>query len=124
MHTALRARWARFELRWMRDKGRKEKGIQGKKEKKVQCLWQYHHTDVTILFSDNQLAIALTCNHQYHVHTKHIDVHYHFICWVVENRTLHLMYCLTADMLADTLTKVLPLLKVKHFAECLGLCTV
>ena len=28
----------------------------------------------TTLFSDNQSAIALTCNHQYHSRTKHIDV--------------------------------------------------
>ena len=70
--------------------------------------------------SNQNVTIALTCNHQYHVHTKHIDMHYHFIHWVMENRTLHLIYCPTADMLI----KVLPSLKVKHFAECLGLCTV
>jgi hypothetical protein len=33
----------------------------------------------TMLFSDNQAAIALMCNHQYHTWTKHIDVHYHWI---------------------------------------------
>ena len=31
----------------------------------------------TVLFSDNQVAIALTCNHQYHTYTKHIDMYYH-----------------------------------------------
>ena len=80
--------------------------------------------DMTMLFSDNQSAIALTRDHQYHAQTKHIDVCYHFIRWVVENRTLRLVYCPTADMLADTLTKALPLPKVKHFAECLGLRAV
>ena len=34
---------------------------------------------VTTLFSDNQSAITLTKEHQYHAHTKHIDVCYHFI---------------------------------------------
>ena len=34
----------------------------------------------TTLFSDNQLAIALTCDYQYHLRTKHIDMCYHFIC--------------------------------------------
>ena len=76
------------------------------------------------LFLDNQSAIALTRDHQYHTRTKHIDVHCHFIRWVVENRTLHLVYCPTADMLADMLTKALPSPKVKHFAECLGLRVV
>ena len=36
-------------------------------------------TTPTTLFLDNQAAIALTCNHQYHSCMKHIDVQYHFI---------------------------------------------
>src|ERR1700678_354218 len=32
----------------------------------------------TTLFSDNQSAIALTKEHQYHARTKHIDVRFHF----------------------------------------------
>jgi hypothetical protein len=35
--------------------------------------------DMTMLFSDNQSAIALMCDHQYHPRTKHINVRYHFI---------------------------------------------
>ena len=81
-------------------------------------------TDTTTLFSDNQSAIVLTRDHQYHTRTKHINVRYHFIRWVVENGSLHLVYCPTADMIADMLTKALPSPKVKHFAECLGLCAV
>jgi hypothetical protein len=56
--------------------------------------------------------------------TKHIDVRYHFIRWVVENDTLWLVYCPTAGMLADTLTKALPSPNFKHFAACLGLRAV
>ncbi len=81
-------------------------------------------TDATTLFSDNQSAIALTKDHQFHPRTKHIDVRYHFIRWVVENGALRLVYCPTADMVADALTKALPSPKVKHFAECLGLRAV
>lgn len=33
----------------------------------------------TVLFSDNQSAIALTQDHQYHARSKHIDIWYHFI---------------------------------------------
>ena len=33
----------------------------------------------TTLFSDNQAAITLACDHQYHSRTKHINVRYHFI---------------------------------------------
>ena len=78
----------------------------------------------TTLFSDNQSAIALTKDHQYHARTKHIDVRFHFIRYVVENGQLHLIYCPTEDMVADSLTKALPSAKVKHFASELGLAIV
>lgn len=61
----------------------------------------------TILFSDNQSAIALTKDHQYHARTKHIDIRYHFLRWVCENGSIKLTYCPTADMVADALTKPL-----------------
>jgi hypothetical protein len=78
----------------------------------------------TTLFSDNQSAIALTKEHQYHARTKHIDVRYHFIRWIVEEGKLRLIYCPTEEMVADTLTKALPSAKVKHFAACLGLVSI
>ena len=75
------------------------------------------------LFSDNQSAITLTKDYQYHARTKHIDICFHFICWVVDDGKIHLVFCPTNDMVADTLTKVLPSPKVKHFAAELGLRT-
>jgi hypothetical protein len=59
----------------------------------------------TTLFSDNQSAIALTNDHQYHLRTKDIDIRFHFIRWIIENGSLRLVYCPTEDMLADTLRK-------------------
>jgi hypothetical protein len=73
------------------------------------------------LFSDNQSAIALSQDHQYHACTKHIDIHFYFIRWIIEQGSLQLIYCPTDDMIADTLTKALPSAKVKHFASQLGL---
>jgi hypothetical protein len=78
-------------------------------------------TKLMTLFSDNKSAIALSQNLQYHAHTKHIDVRYHFIRWIIENGTIRLVYCPTDDMVADTLTKPLPSPKVKHFVSELGL---
>jgi hypothetical protein len=78
----------------------------------------------TTLFSDNQSAIALTKDHQFHARTKHIDIRFHFIRWIVENGSLRLVYCPTNDMVADALTKALPPPKVKHFAKELGLISV
>ena len=76
----------------------------------------------TTLFSDNQSAIALSKDHQYHTRTKHIDIHFHFICWIINDNKIHLIYCPTNNMVADTLTKALPSPKVKHFTIELGLC--
>jgi len=72
-------------------------------------------TSPTTLFSDNQAAITLTHDHQYHLHMKHIDVRYHWIHWVIEKGSIWLVYCPTDDMVADALTKALPSAKVKHF---------
>ena len=63
-------------------------------------------------------------DHQYHPRTKHIDIRFHFIRWIIENGSLYLIYRPTEDMLADTLTKALPSPKVKHFAAELGLALV
>jgi hypothetical protein len=77
--------------------------------------------DATTLFSDNQSAIALMKEHQYHARTKHIDVRFHFICWIIEDGKLRHIYCPTDEMVADILTKALVSMKVKHFARELGL---
>lgn len=78
----------------------------------------------TTIYSDNQSAIALTKDHRYHARTKHIDIRFHFVRWVVERGSITLVYCPTDDMVADTLTKALPSSKVKHFASRLGLALV
>ena len=80
--------------------------------------------EATMLFLDNQSAIVLTKDHQYHARTKHIDVRFHFIRWIVDNGSLCLIYCPTDDMVVDMLTKALPSPKVKHFMAELGLVSV
>ena len=61
--------------------------------------------NLTILYCNNQATIALTKDGSFHTCTKHIDIHYHFICFVVDSGSFLLLYCPTADMTADTLTK-------------------
>ena len=55
--------------------------------------------EATTLFSDNQSAIALTKDHQYHTITKHIDVRFHFIRWIIENGSIQLIYCPRAQLM-------------------------
>ena len=47
--------------------------------------------------------------------------YYYFICWIVKEGKIHLIYCSTEDIAADIFTKALLLLKVKYFAHQLGL---
>ena len=75
----------------------------------------------TTIFGDNQSAIALATGGQYHPRTKHIDIRYHFIRYIIEAESIKLVYCPTDEQTADPLTKALPSLKVKHFATEMGL---
>ena len=78
----------------------------------------------TTLFSDSKSAIALAKDGHYHARTKHIDIRYHFIRYIIEAETVKLIYCPTDKMTADTLTKALLNVKAKNFANALRLCTV
>ena len=66
----------------------------------------------TTLYCNNQAALKLATDNNYHAHTKHIDIHYHFIRQVVASRDINVTYCPTDDMTADILTKALPHWKV------------
>jgi len=71
-------------------------------------------TLATPLFSDNQGCIALARDPVAHSRTKHIDVRYHYIRELVSYGKATIEYIRTADMLADVLTKPLPLTAFKH----------
>lgn len=64
------------------------------------------------LHIDNQGAQKLAENPVYHKRSKHIDIKFHHIRDLVQNQEVKLVYCPTADMIADILTKNLP--RVKH----------
>jgi len=78
----------------------------------------------TIIHGDNKSAISLANDGQYHSRTKHIDIRYHFICYIIEAGSIKLIYCPTNEQTADTLTKALPSAKAKHFASEMGLRVV
>ena len=75
----------------------------------------------TTLYCNNQSAIALTNDGSFHARMKHIDIHYHFICYVVEDGTIKLLYCPTDTMAANILTKPLPAPCLLSIAQSLGL---
>jgi transposase InsO family protein len=75
----------------------------------------------TTLFCDNQAAIKLAIDDNYHARTKHIDIRFHFIRQTITDGALTLIYCPTDDMTADILTKSLPKWKVSTHVCTLGL---
>ena len=76
----------------------------------------------TTLHCNNQAALTLAVDDNYHARTKHIDICYHFICQCITRKAIDLVYCPTDDMTADILTKALPQWKVICHGLGLGLC--
>jgi len=61
----------------------------------------------TVVYEDNQSAIALANNPVHHGRTKHIDIKYHFVRNRVESQEIRVEYVPTDEMVADALTKPL-----------------
>ena len=61
----------------------------------------------TTIYGDNQGAIALVRNPEFHARTKHIDVNAHHIRELAEDQAVTVQYTPTDQMLADCLTKPL-----------------
>jgi hypothetical protein len=54
---------------------------------------------------NNQSVICMAKKHAYHSKTKHIDVQYHFIRYMVESNKVLLEKLDTLENIADSLTK-------------------
>ena len=62
----------------------------------------------TIIFCDNQAAINLAKNQQYHARSKHTDIQHKFVNEKVADGLVELRYIHASDQVADGLTKTLP----------------
>ena len=78
----------------------------------------------TTLLIDNQSAITLAENPIFHVQTKHIDVHHHWVHEKVEDRNVELKYIPMADQTVDIFMKPLDSVKFEKFCNDLGLSPV
>ena len=71
-------------------------------------LAELHRKDTSrpaIVYEDNQSAISMTRNPQFHGRSKHIAIKYHFIRDETKKGTIDVRYCRSSDMIADILTK-------------------
>ena len=66
-----------------------------------------NHKEPTTIFYDNNSAIALSKNHVFHKRTKHIDMRFHFIIELANNKEICLEFCRFEYQLADIFTKPL-----------------
>ena len=83
----------------------------------TQALWlrrmlgflQHKQDSPTKIFCDSKSAIELTKNLVFHGRSKHIDIKYHFIRDLVQDREIVVDYCKTEEQVADVFTKRLKL---------------
>lgn len=75
----------------------------------------------TTLYMDNQSAIRLVKNPEFHKRTKHIDIRYHFIREKFEAKIFDLEYVETKNMIADVFTKALPAAKFNELISKLNI---
>jgi hypothetical protein len=78
----------------------------------------------TILFSDNQSAIQLAFNPEFHQRTKHVDIKYHMVREQIKRYTFKINYINTADNIADILTKAIAIERFKHLQSLLTPFTI
>ena len=68
----------------------------------------FNQVEPTIIWDDNQGAIAMSENPVMHKRTKHIDIRFHFVRDATARGEIKLSYIPTSDQAADLLTKALP----------------
>mmetsp|Transcript_34231 Transcript_34231/g.82854 ORF Transcript_34231/g.82854 Transcript_34231/m.82854 type:complete len:96 (-) Transcript_34231:9-296(-) len=80
-------------------------------------------SDSKIIFkikTDNQAVIHICRNPVYKGRLRHIDVRYHFVRHLVEQRLAKLEHIPTAENEADSFTKALDLSKACQRSRCRG----
>jgi hypothetical protein len=78
-------------------------------------------THATRILGDNQGALRLVANPEFHARSKHIDVQHHYVRELLENNTISVDYIRTSEMAADCLTKPLKKVQLRANLEMLGL---
>lgn len=74
----------------------------------------------TMIYEDNTSCIDLAHNPENHNRTKHIDVKFHYIRQLIENKEIELSWLETSKMVADTMTKPLGPSKFDDFKAQMG----
>ncbi|KAJ5267756.1 hypothetical protein N7478_010564 [Penicillium angulare] len=81
---------------------------------------QLYRSPVTNIMADNQSAIALSRNPEFHKRTKHFNVKFHYQRAVLDAGEIELQYIPTGEQAADGLTKPLGPTAFLKFCSLLG----
>lgn len=82
---------------------------------------EYNQNSVNLNI-DNQSAISVIKNENYHKRCKHIDIKYKFVKEKYENKEIVLNYISSHEQSADIFTKPLPKCKFQYLRSKLGIC--
>jgi hypothetical protein len=74
-----------------------------------------------LIYADNQGSIFIGSNPVQEIHTKHIDVEYHYVRECIVVKKIVLYHVPTEDNTADIFTKNLGRLKFEKFKQQLGI---
>jgi len=75
---------------------------------------------LVVIYCDNINSILLANNSVYHVRTKHIEVHYHFIREKFLAKEIDLIHVSTEDRVLNIFTKALSTDKLRKFRKMLS----
>eukprot|EP00249_Psilotum_nudum_P025147 c29390_g1_i1 orf=407-4477(+) len=86
-------------------------------------LSEFHmdQADPTMIHCDNQSCIAIVRNPVFHARSKHIEIHYHFVREKQLSKEIAMVYCPTADNVADVFTKALSREQLDYLLSKVGL---
>ena len=78
----------------------------------------------TVVYEDNQSAISMAQNAQFHRRTKRIDICHHYVREKVHDGTIEVKYCRSDRMLADIVSKGLSGAVFKTLREMAGIVPI
>jgi len=81
----------------------------------------FHDDNVVVIQADNNEAMNLARNSEFHACIKHIDIQYHFVCEAVDCHLVDFEFVSIVKQAADGLTKALSAVKFSRFLIQSGL---
>lgn len=80
-----------------------------------------NESQVIVIYEDNQAAIKVSKNPEFHKRLKHIDIRFHFVRDKIRQNIVHIEYIPSNEQLADIFTKPLSSIVFEKHRKNLGL---